>query len=581
MCDKKRWLAIGLGVMLGLSACGSTEESSRGRKPEAEEEQEQPEQPQEKPAESTDTQGAGEQTAQPAADGVFAEAFAKGEVENNGGYFVRIGDKVYYRVYGERGLHRTALFGDFLSGDVAEAASEIKSYDLQTGKVESVGTVYGSGGLYAGVDGFFLSDGEWKETSLFILGETEQAVYCEGALQGVSADGQGQLFMRITEDFDIEYVLYRAGKEVSVLGKESEDALYFCGFAGNDAIGVRRKSDDPEWTLFSLDPDGVETELGKMLPDTEDPYFSSLMPEPEQLLCDEKGAYLTFGYYDGTGHFLQCWQAVSVQPGVSGSLQELDKGGAGESDSVPKMFLTAPGEVEFAENVAGEVGLSEGYYGDLVYFDSPYGATLLKKDMLPEEEAKGEVSWENFLLDAVAFDDTAFLITAYGTRNELQDIGWREAYDLVYMEFSAIPFGEGHLEDGMPKETVSLEFLTSTGWAEGAVDFADLTGSWKLYYYETEGAGDYVEENETDMRLVIEADQHAYLEETVDGNKERTDLTYDGSQGGASFYTNEGMGDDVMQLDVLSCDGSQLEVSVSWWYSDGTPGGSSWVFTKE
>ena len=46
---------------------------------------------------------------------VFGEAFLEGEVENNGGFFVRVGDTVYFREYGQDVLPETALFGEFIT----------------------------------------------------------------------------------------------------------------------------------------------------------------------------------------------------------------------------------------------------------------------------------------------------------------------------------------------------------------------------------------------------------------------------------------------------------------------------------
>ena len=594
MSNKRRLAAMGLGAVLCLSACGEAEESSRGLRGNAVTEE------QEEPTETPDTatpDGEAQPTEAPGPmgvseeDGIFAEAFAKGLVENNGGYFVRVGDKVYYRVYSETGLHRTALFGSFIDGDIPTAPSTLMSYDLKTGKQEELGTVYGSGKLYAYTNGFFLGNSDTNETYRISADGSQQTLYCNGTPNGVSADGRileaGQYNWDISSGTaDHKEVLVRDGREVAQIVDES--SLFFCGFAGNDAIFVHSADKEnlnsvgTEWILTSADESGKQTELGAIDVSEEDEWISSLVPEPEQILSDEEGAYLTFGFYDGSGHMLSAWAALSAKPGEADSVEMLDTGKRSvdvDVDQVPKMLLTGPGEVEFFSVTGGEVGLSEGYYGDLVYYDSPFGATMLKEDFIPRDEAEGSADWSSFLLDAVAFDNTAFLITAYGERNAQQDIGWRMAYDLIYLEYYNIPFDAAHLENGVPKEMNSMEFISSDGWAEGAVDYEDLVGSWKLYSFETEGYSGTAEDDGIETRLIFKTDGTVYLEEIVEGVKETRECTrLTGDEENVYIVTDEDDENNVIQIGILSCTGDQLEVSITFWDSDA--GGSTWIFVK-
>ncbi len=591
MCNKSRLAVLGLSAALCLSACGNTQESDRGQADTTEETQVTTET--EPTAEETlpETDAEAQTTENPTA-GIFAEAFAAGKVENNGGYFVRVGDKVYYRLYHERALQRTALFGGFLGSDLPDRPSKLMSYDLQTGAKEEVATVYGSGKLFACRDGLLLAYPDQDETYVIPMDGSEQTVYCKGTPDGVSEDGRVLIVTQYNTEYTGEGLFsWKAvicdGKEVARV--EDENSLLLCGFAGNDAIFANRMEADDEdaisneWRILSVDAAGTQTELGKLEPEE---GFYDASPDARQIVSDEEGVYGTIGFYAGTGHFLQDWVAFSAKPGVAGSLEMLEPENREEfsgMENPPSMLLTGPGEVEFFKAPVGQVAYSEGGYGDLVYYDSPYSAVVLKEDYFTQDEATGEWPWGNFLLDAVVFDDTAFLITAYGTRNELYDIGWRYAYDLVYLEYSCIPFDADHLENGVPKETVSLEFLTSTGWADACVDLSNLTGSWKLESYENEGYSGNAEADGLETRLVIAEDGSAYLEEKVDGRMQKEELTRQaGEEADVYVYcTNDGEGDDVMQLDIIGCNEYYLETSISWWYSDGVPGGSSWVFVKE
>ncbi len=69
----------------------------------------------------------------------------------------------------------------------------------------------------------------------------------------------------------------------------------------------------------------------------------------------------------------------------------------------------------------------------------------------------------------------------------------------------------------------------------------------------------------------------------MDGQQHKEVLTLQESdeEGIYVFLTNGGRGDDVMQIDIIDCDEEILETSVTWWYSDGVPGGSTWIFDKE
>ena len=588
MSNKRRLAVMGLSAVLCLSACGEAEENTRGLRGDVV--TEDPGEAQPTAAEETGTPGGEEQPTEAQGpvgtseeDGFFAEAFAKGQVENNGGYFVRVGDKVYYRVYSETGLHRTALFGSFIDGDIPTAPSSLMSYDLKTGKQEEIATVYGNGKLYVGTKGFFLGNSDTNETYLISPTGAGQNLYCSGVPNGVSEDG------RILEVTQYPYggtpfygeVVVRDGKEIAQISSDGMTGVYFCGYAGQYAILVSREEDADAWKLYSIDENGKQTELGAI--EVEDDWISYLVPEPEQILYDEEGVYLSFGYYDGTGHMLADWAVVSAKPGVADSLTMLEAESRADNidvDQVPRMLLTGPGEVEMYSVAGGEVGLSEGYYGDLVYYDSPFGATMLKEDLIPKEEAEGAADWCSFLLDAVVFDDTAFLITAYGERNEQQDIGWRMAYDLVYLEYYNIPFDAAHLENGVPKEMNSMEFVTSDGWAEGAVDYEDLVGKWELYSFETEGYCGTAEEDGIDTHLTFQKDGTVILEEKVEGVNEKREFTkLTGDEENVFISMDEDDEDNVMQLEILSCSEDQLEVFVSFWYADA--GGSDWIFRKE
>ena len=81
------------------------------------------------------------------------------EIENNGGFFIRVGNKIYFRRYGHHTLESNALFGQFLensySGEDTENISAMLAYDMETGQVTEVFEDAGYGRLFAGDGGFY------------------------------------------------------------------------------------------------------------------------------------------------------------------------------------------------------------------------------------------------------------------------------------------------------------------------------------------------------------------------------------------------------------------------------------------
>ena len=62
----------------------------------------------------------------------FAEAFNTNMVSNNGTYFVRIGDKVYFRNISPDSMEEGATFGDFLNTEWNPVECPLICYDLDT-----------------------------------------------------------------------------------------------------------------------------------------------------------------------------------------------------------------------------------------------------------------------------------------------------------------------------------------------------------------------------------------------------------------------------------------------------------------
>ena len=383
------------------------------------------------------------------ASGVFSAFFDNHDVENNGSYFVRIGERVYYRLYSPDALQRVRLWGEgYLEEDDPQQPSDLMYYDLENGRTQKVCSVYGSGRLYAARDGFYLWSGTPDDPETILVNPGDGSAEMLGPGKPVSVSGDGHLLVTsLFRDTSYTYTIRRDGKETGSFGlagdkAESTGVSYsVSGMAGDCVIAVRTDNRLHEVSLVSIDEKGKETILGD-IPQPE-AAFGTPWHNPEQLqfLADEKGVYLSVGYYEGTGHFLAGQVIVSAVPGKADSLAArwIEPEGEGEPDTV-RIYLTGPGEYETAMNVPGEVDLSEKYYGDLVYYDSPYGAFRLKENFVPKPPAAGENEDAHIVIqDAAAIGDTAFVISAICWPEPEEDIGWREAYALSWLQYQAIP----------------------------------------------------------------------------------------------------------------------------------------------
>ena len=114
-----------------------------------------------------------------AGEETFADAFRRGEIENNGGHFVRVGDRVYFRQYGKGTLDSPHVNGKFLNAGTGEGSSKITYYDASEQSVRAAFEDDGAGELYATPDGFWLeraADGPYYTDAYLVTPEGEETI---------------------------------------------------------------------------------------------------------------------------------------------------------------------------------------------------------------------------------------------------------------------------------------------------------------------------------------------------------------------------------------------------------------------
>ncbi|MDO5132979.1 MAG: hypothetical protein Q4D81_08350 [Eubacteriales bacterium] len=377
-----------------------------------------------------------------------AEELSAEKIENNGGYFVRVGNKVYFRKYGQQAVENSALFGNFLEYSQSVGMSKIVAYDPESGEVTEVFEDAGYGRLFAGDGGFYCKragDGYGDIAYWISLDGTQSVELGQAAPLGISAEAPETLssaedasFVTMRDqdpDHAGDLFILHGGEETARAVRGAEESLEFCGMSGEYAIYLNCDTEKNVNYLYSLSgKSGEAVCLGEMPISKEESFYPYL--EAEQFLSDEKGVYVVASNYQGTGHFLAYSLAVSAVPGTADSLKLI-----GSTNLTPPiLFLTAPGEAEIVSCPAGTAGLSEGAYGDLVYYDSPHSAVKLIPDYIPEGE--WEASDRRFLQTAEVIGDAVYIIVADTARNEAEDIGWRMSYQLKELSWLRVPLPE-------------------------------------------------------------------------------------------------------------------------------------------
>jgi len=426
-----------------------------------------------------------------AAEAADAASADQADIENNGGYFVRRGDAIYFRVYGPDGLPDTALWADFKQ-PVIGGSSAVWKLDLTTNQYEKLFDDGGWGGLW------FFRDSLWltRSTSLgdivysVDLDSFERHDLAWGRIKGVSEDGSHLVYEGYTDDGkQAFYITGEEDRDQIVFATENE-YLTYCGVVGRDLYFLAHSYENDEgrdeFWQYKCEKGSDETELILLGTFPESEYGSSAQfvqflagkgPDADKKADkasdkasdedaasdkdtdsdpDESKVYVSVEYREGTGHFYAGSHYAAAVPGKADSLELLDEeaakadayiqkvldktsddSGYSEDPSTLKMYLDEDGKPAFARHLAGDLELSYGDGAfDLVLYDSPEdilasdGVTVFE-NWLPEFEylSDDDISCNAQIMENV--DGKVFTVYTESVRAPEDDIGWRSAYRLV------------------------------------------------------------------------------------------------------------------------------------------------------
>ncbi len=398
---------------------------------------------------------------------VIPQFVAAEDVENNGGHFVRIGNLVFFREYGE-GMHGlTALWGDFLTDPQLCRGSKICWLDLRTGETGTAFEDGGYGPLYY-LDGQFYSPvfseegfGDGYSTQMIWRcwpDGSGREIASTGAYSRIEDVSRSSRYLCIRQyDTSQCYLLDGSAYYLQLYEQKEDESLLYAGFAGDSLILVSHRDNGEEIVIRELCPDTGEEILLGVFSETEEQTYG--WPEVKQLLRENGDIYLGLAWYQGTGHFLSDYAAFMMTDRQEESIRTILSGlPGGQEGSIPVMNILKNGEVSFAINhAAGDIYLSEEESGSLLMNGDPYGVTVLVPDFVETayyEAEEGETV--RFLQTAEYVDGAAYVITAEAVRSPEDDIGWRWAYALKRLIWQRIPVEntEPREEGGYPVETL-------------------------------------------------------------------------------------------------------------------------------
>ena len=371
-----------------------------------------------------------------------SQFLATEDIENNGGYFVRVGSLIFFRDYSGVPAGLTGIFGDFLHDVDLGKGSRFCCFDKASGKTTALWEEEGHGPLYY-VNGMFYFSGSTVRPDGT---ESEDVYRCwpDGSGREAFTEDDYAVVAAVSETGHRVLVnSYKYGDNSRQQGTLTDGTIYgtvlemdqdlihfFSGFDGDDLILGIHDDKKKENRILRVDgTTGEETVLG-ILPESEADGWG--YPSIDQMLRKDDELWFGAAWYGGTAVVLQDYMVLKADARKENSLtlvtDQCPEGFGGDGDGkAPKFFFNYADELLFTkQDPEGEVILSEGSSGDLVCCDSPLSALVLQKDFVKKnwyDADDGETV--QVLQKGEIVGGDVYLIMADAVRTPEEDIGWR------------------------------------------------------------------------------------------------------------------------------------------------------------
>lgn len=367
--------------------------------------------------------------------------YGAGDVVNNGNYFVKVGDRVYFREYGKRALENPTIFGKYLLTPTGDS-SHIDYYDESIGQTVQAFEDFGFGNI-AYMDGHFFLNGldfgvsDYGTPYIYAVDEDgaeyELPEIYHGTIKGVSpyndmlfyentyAGNEYQpIFAGITSDGQKAFEV-KSDNLLTYLGASDEYVLYAEIFYG---VGEM-----PRAIIWSRN------------------IYSGETVKIDEITCTEGdsidfGEIFAFGgmYYlpiverAGSGSMFQNGILLSYLPSIESSGEVAAEFYADENNDEPLVYVNGV-ERHFGDHDTDTYYIEMNSFeagGDL-YKRQKNGRTELEIEKLIPGAGYYETRKDMTLAESV--DGTGYIMLATEIYDEEGSIGWRDGFRLLKMEY--------------------------------------------------------------------------------------------------------------------------------------------------
>lgn len=360
-----------------------------------------------------------------------------GEVINNGSYFVRIDNRVYFRVSDDWSLNNSALLGEFSKNPDHDSASVLAYYNIDNGEFVPAFIDCGDGNIFYHDGIFYLNNiisNDWTNEAAFyqldIFGNTVQPMEYnyigEGTIIGMD-DLTGDYIVSHWNDGVTEFIVYNGTDALSLLTPPSNQDIRLVsvmdGYIVFCCIYYNNSGNSQSETFYIMDLKelndkrltdstfyGNLIELGH-IDGIEAPWY---YPEFSSVICDGS-VYIIENNYSGSAHFYSCGRLLTASVDTPSSLEFY------ESPDLPISDLDTT-------YLRKENGRPVTYSGSLNNID--FWTTLYKSsDQTPIIELPETI---------VEFDGYTFAVVHTVLHNPAYDYGWKENYNRLATHYSII-----------------------------------------------------------------------------------------------------------------------------------------------
>ncbi|MCI2048296.1 MAG: hypothetical protein LKJ76_01075 [Lachnospiraceae bacterium] len=369
---------------------------------------------------------------------VSHESSGNGKIYNNAGYFVKSGDRVWFRRYGADALEHSALWGDFLSGPQVAGKSEICWYDEKDNSVHEAFEDAGCGKIICSGGRLYLSE---------IVGHPAYKLYSvrtDGSGRKEIGDGQ---YVCCSDDGSIRVSANTTtGKNSVMTLTVSDDSGMIEKYGGKTDVEYLAAKNgylfyeahdfakNQDLTIYcrKLTKTGKSVRLGIVDDVAEDSFLKI-----DQIRIKEKTVYISYESDAGTA---AVYQGGGLMKGTLDGKDSLKKVKTYGPDTAGVPYIVLKGETYGTLSNESSDLYVDGTDGGLYLYDSLGESTQIAVVC----DQSGTDSAQNLEGAEIVGD------CVYGMRDTMipddeNSVGWRQAYSLVSTEYIRIPIFDGRV----------------------------------------------------------------------------------------------------------------------------------------